>query len=112
MEQYLVTASANTGRGLWTSICVFFAHIFGVESKNLLVKHNKVLTIAEERLCQKINELGPDFVIEGFRVVWETPLSVTVSALANKSDINTCPKCGAKIDSDTKYCGLCGEKIR
>ena len=112
MEQYLVTASANTGRGLWTSICVAFAHVFGVESKNLLAKHNKVLTIAEERLCQKIKDLGTGFVLEDFRVIWESPLSVTVSALAVKDDANTCPKCGAKIDADTKYCGSCGERIR
>ena len=112
MKQCLVTASANIGRGLWTSICVAFTHIFGVESKNLEKKHQRVLSAAEKRLHEKVFELGPGYVIEDFRVNWETPLSVTVSALAVKSDAMVCPKCGAEIDEEMKFCGVCGAKLK
>ena len=37
----LLSASSNIGTGLWTSICVAFSKIFGVESKNFKNKQLK-----------------------------------------------------------------------
>ena len=82
----IVTASSNSGIGLWTSICIFFASIFGVESKNLMKKQNKVLDKALARLLENISTLGNFTNVSDFRVTWQGKLAVTLSALVETSD--------------------------
>lgn len=115
MRQVVLTASANTGMGLWTMICVGFSHIFGVESKNLKAKQEKVLNMAKTRLSEQFSELGPGYELSDFRVTNETSLTITVSALATKSEdysVQKCPKCGSEIDDEMIFCAVCGQKLK
>ena len=140
MKKVTLTASANTGIGLFTSICVACAAIMGVESKNYHKKTDKVLDEANKRLMKKFEDLGPGYSINEYRIVKENSLSVMVSMVAVKgcceqndnSDEKlepkveepkkepkveepkqkVCPKCGAPIDDDMLFCGECGEKIK
>ena len=84
MEQKVLTASANTGIGLWTSICYFFSQIGGGESFNFYSKQKKLISKANVRLEKQLNSLPEGFELSDYRVTWNTPLSVTVSALAIK----------------------------
>ena len=111
MKQILLTASANTGMGLWTMICVAFSTIFGVESRNLRKKHTKVLKRATDRLIQQCKGYGENIEISDFRTVWNTSLSCTVSAVVTIVS-KKCPKCGAQIDDEMVFCGSCGEKVK
>ena len=136
MKVVTLTASANTGIGLFTSICVACASIMGVESKNYHKKTEKVLDEANKRLMKKFEDLGPGYSINEYRVVQENVLSDTVSMVAvkecceqndNSDDEKqepkeepkveepkhkVCPKCGAPIDDDMLFCGECGEKLK
>lgn len=119
-RRVILTASSNTGIGLWTSICVGFCSILGTESKNYKKKQNKVLAAANLELAQQLKSLGFGYVLSDYRVTWSGKLSVTVSALAVDSkgrkedvaDIKVCPKCGAPIDDEMLFCGECGEKLK
>ena len=82
MKQKILTASANTGIGLWTSICMFFCKITGTESFNYKMKQEKVLDTANIGLSSQLKYLGKDYYLVDYRVTWSGPLSVTVSALA------------------------------
>lgn len=84
METRFLSASANTGIGLWTSICVAFANVFGVESNNLKIKQEKVLNLAKNRLLAQVKGLGDDYEYKNFSVSWDQKLSVTVSVIAVK----------------------------
>ena len=126
MNEVTLSASANVGVGLWTSICRAFASIFGVESKNFLNKQNRILKSAEARLKSKFAELGPGYELRDYRVTWGGALSVTVSALAVKSNAESsqeeslkekakpkvCPQCGAPIEAEMFFCGECGHKLK
>jgi len=86
MKPRLLTASANTGMGLWTLICVGFSQIFGCESQNYKNKQRKVLDEANKDLLDQLRRLPGNFEISEYRVTWSDKLSVTVSALAIESD--------------------------
>ena len=76
----LFTASSNVGIGLWTSICVSFAAIFGVESTN----YTKKLDIVLNRVRGKLEELMkeyPEFEYRDFRVVKEGNIAYTASVM-------------------------------
>ena len=90
MTNILITSSANTGLGFWTSICEMFASIFGVESKNVLKKQNKVLNKAVNRLVEKISEYNNVKSVTDFRVTWQSGLAVTLSIIIvvdNKKEV-------------------------
>lgn len=84
MDRVILTASCNTGIGLWTSICVAFSSIFGCVSKNYKKKQQKVLDNANEELMEDLEELGDGYVLSDYRVTWSGGLKVTVSALAER----------------------------
>lgn len=79
-EFLLLTASSNTGVGLWTSICVFFSSIFGVESKNYTKKMNRVLGKVKSSLQSQISK-HPNYVFSDFRIVKESGLTYTGSVI-------------------------------
>jgi len=119
-NKVILSASSNNGIGLWTSICVAFCSILGKKSKNYQKKQDKVLNDANKQLMAKYKSAG-GISLSDYRVVWESKLSVTVSALAtvNKEVANTiqssemvCPRCGAPIDDEMLFCGECGEKLK
>lgn len=85
MKRFVLTASSNTGIGLWTTICVAFSSIFGCVSKNYKKKQDKVLDNANEELMESLSELGEDYVLSDYRVTWSGGLRVTVSAVAEKN---------------------------
>ena len=53
IEYVALTASKNTGVGLWTSICVMFASVFGVESRNLKKKEDDISNLAMREISAK-----------------------------------------------------------
>ena len=84
MEYKLLTASTNTGIGLWTSICVGFSAIFGVQSLAFKKKQNRILYAANRDLLNQFKELGSGYSLHDYRVFWSSKLSVSVSAMAIK----------------------------
>ena len=72
----LLSASANVGIGLWTSICVACASIFGVESKNYTKKMERASNAVKARLLKQMNNY-PDFAFADFRIVKEGSLAYT-----------------------------------
>ena len=82
MDTVILTSSANTGIGLWTSICVAFASIMGCESKNYKRKQKRILKKANEELYKQLAELGPGYELFDYRVVETGKLAITVSAIA------------------------------
>ena len=81
MSQKLITSSANSGMGLWTTICYSLCMIFGKESKALLKKQQKVLDLANAKLEYQINSMKPRYRVVDYSVSWSTNLAVTVCAL-------------------------------
>ena len=79
----LLSASANVGTGLWTSICVAFAAIFGVESKNYTKKMERANKAVKARLLKQMSEY-PDFVFEDFRIVKDGNLAYTGTVIGTK----------------------------
>ena len=86
MQQKIILASANTGIGLWTTICVSFCKIFGTESKSYKSKQTKVLKRARERLNEQIKEYGDNCKITDLRVTWQASLACTISAVIEVPD--------------------------
>ena len=78
-----VTACSNCGIGLWTSICVSFASILGVESKNYTKKLNKVLTAVREKL-DEVAKANPQYDFRDFRVVKEGKVAYTGTMMGVK----------------------------
>ena len=78
----VLSETANTGMGLWTSICVLFCSIFGRESLAFKMKQDRILRTANRRLIFKLQKLGPGYTITDYRVVYDSTLSVTVSGIA------------------------------
>ena len=76
----LITASSNCGVGLWTSICVFFASIFGVESTNYTKKMNRVVDSVKRKMIEKMNKY-PDYEFGDFRIVKEKGLVYSGSVI-------------------------------
>ncbi len=76
----LFTAASNNGVGLWTSICISFASIFGVESVNYTRKMNMVLTRVSSKLEEVMKEY-PEFEYRDFRVIKEGNLAYTASVM-------------------------------
>ena len=76
----LLTASSNVGMGLWTTICVYFAAIFGVESKNRTKKMNRAMNDVKRKLIDQMNQL-PEYEFSDFRVVKEVGLVYTGSVI-------------------------------
>ena len=76
----IYTASANTGIGLLTSICVFFASIGGVESLNFKNKQQKILNTANKRLVEALAKDGITDISD-YRIVWQGKLNVAVSVM-------------------------------
>ena len=120
MDRKILTASYNTGIGLWTSICVGFSSIFGVVSKNYKQKQEKVLNAANKELKRQLVALGDGYYLIDYRVTWSSKLAVTVSAIAaNDGDGSPvvqkemiCPQCGSPIDEEMLFCGVCGRKLK
>lgn len=81
-KEIILTASANVGRGLWTSICVFFCDIFGRESLAFKAKQRRILESAKYSIDNQLNNLGEDFHLQDIRIFHNKPLSVSMTALA------------------------------
>lgn len=82
-RSYILTGSSNRGIGLWTMICVYFACIFGVKSKNYDKKRKMMLAEAKQELLVQFSKLpAGEYTMADFRVVHATFLDVTVSAVA------------------------------
>ena len=118
MTQKILTASANTGVGVWTAICLWFSMIFGSQSKNYLKKQNKILRIANSSIEEQIKQIGPGFRITDYRLVTTGFLSISITAIATNEDLETtkeqnkiCPHCGALNDPDALFCGECGRQL-
>lgn len=79
----LFTASSNNGVGLWTSICISFASIFGVESKNYTKKLNMTMNRVKNKLTQ-LMEQYPEFEYRDFRIVKEGNIAYTGSVMGIK----------------------------
>ena len=80
-KNYIVlSASANVGIGLWTSICASFTRIFGVESKNLTKKMNRATAAARARLMQEM-ERYPEFEFSDFRIIKDGAIAYTASVM-------------------------------
>ena len=79
----LLSTSANIGIGLWTSICVSCASIFGVESKNYTKKMNKATALVKSKLLVQMKKY-PDFVFADFRIVRDSGLAYTGTVIGTK----------------------------
>lgn len=75
-----VSGTSSYGVGLWTSICLGFANIFGVESKNAAKKLMKAKVLAEKRMLKEAE--GYDGVMEVRYVI--TGLNVLAYGVAYK----------------------------
>ena len=82
-NQIILYSSANTGVGLWTSICIVFASIFGVESKNYKKKMNKVIEAIKLDLHKQMSELK-DYEFSDYRIVKEKGLAYYGTVIGNK----------------------------
>ena len=85
-KDYIVlTASANTGIGLWTSICVAFAKIFGVQSANLQSKQKRVALSLKKQIDRQFSELPEGkYELRDYRVIFSSSLAATATAIAAK----------------------------
>ena len=80
MKKIILSESANTGIGLWTSICVAFATVFGVQSKNLKAKQERIVNQCILNLNEKM--IGyPNYEAVDLEVKFQAKLEVTVSVL-------------------------------
>ena len=79
----LITASTNIGVGLWTSICVAFAGMMGVESKNYTKKMERAAAEVKRKLIEQMDEL-PDYEYSDFRLVKEKGLVYSGSVIGVK----------------------------
>ncbi len=82
-DSFMITASENVGIGLWTFICVRFAAIFGVRSENYLAKQNNVANHIK-KILNKQATAHPDYEMRDVRIVFNSPLSATGTALLVK----------------------------
>lgn len=76
----LLTANANIGVGLWTSICVGFCAIFGRESLHYRQKVSTAINLVKNRLNKAMKD-NPDYDFEDFRIVKEGKLSFVGTVL-------------------------------
>lgn len=72
----VLTASANVGIGLWTSICVAFTNIFGIESKNFSKKMQRVMDKVKKDLEEQMSKY-PEIEFSDFRIVKDGSLAYT-----------------------------------
>ena len=72
----ILTASENCGIGLWTSICVGFANVFGVESLNYKRKAELVIDRVKDKLIKQIIS-KPEYDFSNFCIVSDGRLSFT-----------------------------------
>ena len=82
METIILSASANRGVGLWTSICMGFSAVFGFESKAVENKKDKVLEDAQDLLESQFDNLGIGWELRNISVAWNAIFSVTLVAIA------------------------------
>ena len=75
-KNIVLTASANIGVGLWTSICLAFANIFGVQCKHYNVKLQCVMNLVKKEL-QKEMDKYPGVQFSDFRIVQDGKLAYT-----------------------------------
>lgn len=80
----ILTSSSNCGIGLWTSICVFFCGIFGIESKAYRKKQSKVVTNIKLSIRNQFENLEGEYELRDFRITWNGNLSATASTVASK----------------------------
>ena len=92
-KSIVLTASANVGIGLWTSICVFFANIFGIESENYSKKLQYVMDKVKKDLEEEMSKY-PDVKFSDFRIVKDGSLAYTgtVIGYAAVKEINESPE--------------------
>lgn len=79
-ETILLTASENVGVGLWTSICIAFASIFGVKSRSFNRKLNRVMKRLKEDLYDQMDDY-PGYDFSDFRIVRDGSLAYTASVI-------------------------------
>ena len=70
----ILTASSNTGIGLWTSICVGCAAIFGVQSKKYKFKMNKILNEIKSDLESQMAQYK-EYEFKDYRIIREKGLA-------------------------------------
>ena len=88
MEQTVFTNNLCRGIGLWTSICCFFAHLFGTEAKRLESKRNEILNEAIRMVTRYAERQG--YEVQDVNVTWPDLLSVCVVAVcALKNEQNS-----------------------
>lgn len=92
----LLTASSNTGVGLWTSICVSFARVFGVQSENFKRKQEKVIDNIRYDLERQMAQ-NPGYIYEDFRIVKDGSLAYTGTVIGVKDPNYVPPEKTEKI---------------
>lgn len=97
----LLSASSNSGTGFFTMLCVFFANIFGVESKNFKAKQERVIDNIKEGLSRQMAKY-PNYQFEDFRIVKDGSLAYTGTVLGVR-DPNYVPSKEAEaVSEETK----------
>ena len=86
----ILTSAANVGVGLWTSICVVFAAIFGVESINFKRKQNIVMNKIKQDLANQM-KMYPEYEFSDFRIVKEGNLSCYGTVVGIKKQVEEEP---------------------
>lgn len=79
-KNIVLTASANVGVGLWTSICIAFANIFGVRSHNYNAKLEYVMNLVKEKLKAQMDKY-PGVQFSDFRIVQDGKLAYTATVI-------------------------------
>ena len=85
-ERKVLTANATVGIGMWTSICVMFAGIFGVQSFNLKKKQMIVLDSLIESMQDKIRKYAQFYKPVGMDLWFSGPLKATMSLTMEETE--------------------------
>ena len=82
-ERIILTASANRGIGLWTSICVAFGNFFGVGSYNYDNKVQDLLDDIKEDLLEQMAKYK-DYEFSDIKVTSDRSLSFVATVVGTK----------------------------
>lgn len=79
-KNVVLTASANVGVGLWTSICVACANVFGVRSDHYNAKLEYVMDLVKKKLKAQMDKY-PGVQFSDFRIVQDGKLAYTATVI-------------------------------